>query len=123
MKKSKPSTMQVVDLSALEETYISIDKQMELLKGLKAFIKDQILAEFDARGISRSNELQLVLQERTTVDSLALKAVLPVATWNKIRADKVDMDKLEAALKVGEVDINVAEQCIARTSVKVLRII
>lgn len=110
----------VVDL---ETTYVNLVNQINLLESQREFLKVSIIEKFEEAGKSRGDKLLLVIQERTTIDDLALKAALPVPLWNKIRADKVDKEKLEAAIKMGEIKEELAERAISRKKVKALRIV
>jgi len=113
---------QTKTLEELENTYLDLDTQIELLKGQKEWLKDCIILRFEDRGITKDNGISLVVQERVTLDDLAIKAALSVPQWNKIKRELVDKDKLEAAIKMGEIDEELAEKATKRTEVKFLRI-
>ena len=109
-------------LEELEKTFINLDTQIELLKGQKEWLKDCIISRFEKKGIKKDNMVQLVIQERVSLDDLALKTALSVSQWNKIKREIVDKDKLEAAVKMGEIKEEVAEKATTRKEIKILRI-
>ena len=111
-----------VSLETMETTFIDLDQQIKMLKGQQEFLKSGIIERFEGLGIKKYQRLQLVVQERVTLDDLAIKAALSVPLWNKVKRELVDRDKLEAAIKMGEIDEELAEKATKRTEVKFLRI-
>jgi len=111
-----------VSLETMEETYCNLDQQIKMLKVQQDFMKEQIIEKFENSGIKKGTMVYMVTQKKTTVDDLAIKTALSVPQWNKIKREVVDKDKLEAAVKMGEIDAELAEKAIERKEIKFLKI-
>lgn len=117
----KTAKKEEVSLETMETTYLSIDNEISLLNKQKEFLKTSIIEHFEKNGIKKDDLLQLIVQKRVKIDDLALKATLTVPLWNKIKKETVDKDKLDAAVKMGEIEEETAERAMARTEVKYLQ--
>ena len=85
-------------------------------------MREQIIEKFENSSITKGTMVYMVTQQRVTVDDLAIKAALTGPQWNKIKREVVDKDKLEAAIKMGEIDAELAEKAIERKEIKFLKI-
>lgn len=94
------------------------DTQRELLGAMKSARKSELRASTDRENLTGKH----VVTERNRIDAEKLKKALGAKLWKKVTTPALDEDKLEAAIKLGEVDPNVVASCSSTTESEYVKV-
>ena len=104
---------QIRTLVDLERDYTKVLEEVKLLTELKELLRKDILNQFEEEfghvtytwiSPETGGELQRIFAKIVKFDDLAIKQVLPVKVWDKIKKEVVDKEKYASAVKLGLID-------------------
>lgn len=108
------------ELEHLAHEYAQVKAEMEALDERKRELQTRLVAVFRHRqrrrvqldyGDESYATATLVEPSRVQVDEQRLKRALGAPTFTKVSTPRLDRDKLDQAIKTGDVDANVVAEC------------
>jgi 5-formyltetrahydrofolate cyclo-ligase len=119
------------DMDELHRRLIRYDNEHQLAKGWEEKRKEtqqEVLPELKEAGktkaLTEREELTFtpVKTERAKINSEKLKKALGAKTFNKYTSPQLDEDKIEAGIKLGQLDPNIVAQCSETTESEFIKV-